>query len=79
MPADCLGTLVRRARCASGVRSRPLPARADRRKRPHVAALGDWWSHGSAFARAAALWFQDARPLAPFDGLLHLLGGSVYT
>jgi glycosyltransferase involved in cell wall biosynthesis len=43
------------------------------------ADLAAWWRHGSAFAAASGAWLDRPhvrRP--PHDGLLHLLGASVY-
>jgi hypothetical protein len=45
----------------------------------HGRELPDTWAHGSSFAASSGPFLQ--RPhvrVAPFDGLLHLLGGSVY-
>ena len=45
----------------------------------HGRDLPDWWSTGSTFAESSGpLLEQHHVRLAPFDGLLHLLGGSVY-
>jgi glycosyltransferase involved in cell wall biosynthesis len=44
-----------------------------------VPAIEDWWLRGSMFADSSGDLFN--RPhirRAPFDGLLHLLGGSIY-
>jgi glycosyltransferase involved in cell wall biosynthesis len=44
-----------------------------------VADTGEWWSRGSAFAQSSGP-LRDRRHIrrAPLDGLLHLMGGSVY-
>jgi glycosyltransferase involved in cell wall biosynthesis len=79
MPADCLQKL------ASALTDRPDCDIAHCRLRA-VDGNGDdveetfrWWSESSAFAQSSGpLMSQPHVRRAPFDGLLHLLGGSVY-
>jgi glycosyltransferase involved in cell wall biosynthesis len=79
MPPDCLERLV------SALEARPDCDIAHCRLRAideggrDDTVLNDWWSHGSMFAQSSGpLLSRSHVRLAPFDGLLHLLGGSVY-
>jgi hypothetical protein len=80
MPPDCLATLV------SALDAHPECDLAHCRLRPidpagrEIPDVLEWWSLGSAFALSSGA-LRDRLHIrrAPLDGLLHLLGGSVYT
>ncbi len=79
MAPDCLARMVAAldahpecdiAHCAL----RPIDGNGD-----DATALAHWWRHQSAFARSSgSLLTRPHIREAPFDGLLHLLGDSVY-
>jgi hypothetical protein len=79
MAPDCLERLVDalEAHPECDLAHCPLrPIDQEGRERPDLA---EWWRQGSAFAAASGTWLNRAhvrRP--PHDGLLHLLGASVY-
>ncbi len=78
MPPDFLrrmiGALDRRPDCA--IAHCPLRC-IDEQGLPQP---GDWWRNYSVFARSSGILLdREHVRLAPFDGLLHLLGDTVYT
>jgi hypothetical protein len=80
MAADCLEKMVAalEANPACAVAHCPLRAIDDRGK--DVNEMNAWWSEASIFAKSSGPLLNRLHVRrAPFDGLLHLLGGSVYT
>jgi Glycosyl transferase family 2 len=75
MAADCLERLV----AALEAHPRCGLAHCALRKIDERASAFDWWSRDSVFARSSGpLLHRPHIRRAPFDGLLHLLGWSVY-
>ena len=80
MPPDCLGTLVAALDTHPDCDLAHCPLRAVDENGRDIPALGNSWSHGSMFGQSSGPLVSTMHVrLAPFDGLLHLLGGSVYT
>ena len=79
MPSDCVQKLVAALEANPGCDLAHCPLRAIDENGEDVVETRKWWSEASVFV-------QSSGPLldclhirrAPFDGLLHLLGGSVY-
>jgi glycosyltransferase involved in cell wall biosynthesis len=79
MPPDCLEKLVAALDAHPECDLAHCPLKPIDENGHEVRATWDWWSRGSIFALSSGVFLS--RPhvrLAPFDGLLHLLGGSVY-
>jgi glycosyltransferase involved in cell wall biosynthesis len=79
MPPDCLETLVAALDEHPDCDLAHCPLRPIDENGRTVSALEEWWSQGSAFSQSSGSLVSRVHVrLAPFDGLLHLLGGSVY-
>jgi hypothetical protein len=79
MAPDCLERLVEALDRHPECDLAHCPLRAIDEHGRDLVGLQQWWAQSSTFAQASGPLL--ARPhirLAPFDGLLHLLGGSVY-
>jgi len=79
MPPDCLEKLVAALDAHPDCDIAHCPLQPIDEDGHRVDAMWDWWRNGSMFANSSGELM--ARPhirRAPFDGLLHLLGGSVY-
>jgi glycosyltransferase involved in cell wall biosynthesis len=79
MPPDCLEKLVAALDAHPECDIAHCPLQAIDEHGRCITAIGDWWRNRSMFAESSGDLI--ARPhvrRAPFDGLLHLLGGSVY-
>jgi glycosyltransferase involved in cell wall biosynthesis len=80
MPPECLEKLVAALDAHPHCDLAHCPLRAIDEHGRDVPALRDWWSQGSSFGQSSGPLVSKMHVrLAPFDGLLHLLGGSVYT
>ena len=80
MPPNCLATLVAALDTHPACDLAHCPLRAIDEQGRDIPALGSWWSRGSTFGQSSGSLVSTMHlRLAPFDGLLHLLGGSVYT
>jgi hypothetical protein len=79
MPPDCLEKLVAALRSNPECDIAHCPLRAIDENGNERADMNRWWSTGSIFAVSSGpLLHRLHIRQAPFDGLLHLLGGSVY-
>jgi glycosyltransferase involved in cell wall biosynthesis len=80
MPSNFLQTLVAALDAHPECDLAHCPLRAIDEYGRDVPGLRHWWSQGSAFGQSSGPLVSTTHVrLAPFDGLLHLLGGSVYT
>jgi hypothetical protein len=80
MPADCLERLAAALDAHPECDLAHCPLRAIDEKGRELSAISEWWRHGSTFAVSSGpLLHRRHVRRAPFDGVLHLLGGSVYT
>jgi hypothetical protein len=79
MAADCIEQLVAALDAHPECAVAHCPLRAIDEQGCDVDAINRWWRRNSIFAQSSGslLEAQHLRT-APFDGLLHLLGGSVY-
>jgi Glycosyl transferase family 2 len=79
MPADCLEKLVAALDANPDCDLAHCPLRAIDENGNDVVEIGKWWSEASAFVQSSGPFLHRLHVRrAPFDGLLHLLGGSVY-
>lgn len=79
MPPDCLEKLVRALDLHPECDIAHCPLRPIDEHGGDIDRMAAWWSHDSLFAQSSgALLGHSHVRKAPFDGLLHLLGGSVY-
>jgi hypothetical protein len=80
MPPDCLEKLVAALEVHPDCDIAHCPLRPIDAHGREVAEMSTWWWHASAFAQSSGpLLSRPHLRRAPLDGLLHLLGGSVYT
>lgn len=79
MPADCLDKLVAALDAHPECDVAHCPLRPIDEQGRDLTDIARWWWIDSPFARSSgALMRRPHVRQAPFDGLLHLLGGSVY-
>jgi hypothetical protein len=79
MPRDCLRTLVGALEAHPDCDVAHCPLRPIDANGRAVPATAEWWARDSIFARSSGALLHRAHVRrAPFDGLLHLEGGSVY-
>ena len=79
MPVDCLEKLVAALNANPGCDLAHCPLRAIDERGDDIAETRNWWLESSAFARSSGPLLNSLHVRrAPFDGLLHLLGDSVY-
>lgn len=79
MASDCLAKLVAALDARPDCDLAHCTLRAIDEHGRDITEMADWWSSQSSFALSSgALLNQRHVRRAPFDGLLHLLGGSVY-
>jgi glycosyltransferase involved in cell wall biosynthesis len=79
MPPDCLEKLVRALDTHQECQIAHCPLHPIDEDGNTDMGLHDWWWHGSEFALSSGHLINIPHVrYAPFDGLLHLLGGSVY-
>jgi glycosyltransferase involved in cell wall biosynthesis len=80
MPPDCLEKLVAALDAHPECDLAHCQLRAIDEHGAEVTPVHDWWMRGSSFAVSSGPLLSSLHVRhAPFDGLLHLLGGSVYT
>jgi hypothetical protein len=80
MPPDCLEKLVAALDAHPECDLAHCPLRAVDEHGREITSVRDWWMRGSSFAISSGPLLSSLHVRqAPFDGLLHLLGGSVYT
>jgi hypothetical protein len=79
MPPDCLHALVAALDRQPDCDLAHCPLRTFDEHGREIPETAEWWALGSAFARSSGpLLHRPHVRRAPFDGLLHLEGGSVY-
>jgi hypothetical protein len=79
MPADCIEKLVAALDANPDCDLAHCPLRAIDENGEDVAEMRKWWSEASVFVQSSGPLLNSLHVRrAPFDGLLHLLGGSVY-
>jgi hypothetical protein len=79
MPVDCIEKLVAALDANPDCDLAHCPLRAIDENGESVVEMQKWWSEASVFVRSSGpLLYSPHVRRAPFDGLLHLLGGSVY-
>jgi glycosyltransferase involved in cell wall biosynthesis len=79
MPPDCLEKLVHALDAHQECQIAHCPLRPIDEGGNTDVRLHDWWWNGSEFALSSGSLINTPHVrYAPFDGLLHLLGGSVY-
>ncbi len=80
MAHDCLEKLVAALDRHRDCDLAHCPLRATDERGTRAETIERWWFHDSTFAVSSGpLLHQPHRRAAPFDGVLHLLGGTVYT
>jgi GT2 family glycosyltransferase len=79
MPSDCLEKLVGALDAHPDCAVAHCPLRAIDEQGSDVPAVNRWWQHEAIFALSSGSLLDTPHiRQAPFDGLLHMLGGSVY-
>ena len=79
MPPECLERLVRALDAHPHCAVAHCPLRAVDADGDDVAEVNTWWENGSMFALSSGPMLRVPHVrTAPFDGLLHMTGGSVY-
>lgn len=78
MPPDCLEKLVAALDAHPECDLAHCPLRPIDEEGRDVAVTRDWWTHAAFAESSGPLLHHPHVRKAPFDGLLHLLGGPVY-